>query len=56
MLKVENYTLSNILDIRAQTGADPAIIERMVYAFGLLEAIARTARGEETDVDDDEQI
>ena len=42
MLKAENYTLSNILDIRAQTSADPAIIERAVYAFGLLEAIART--------------
>lgn len=42
MLRDENYTLSNILDIRAQTGADPSIIERTVYAFGLLEAIAKT--------------
>lgn len=42
MLKSENYTLSNIMDIRARTGADPTIIERTVYAFGLLEAITRT--------------
>lgn len=42
MLKRDNYTLSHIMDIRAQTGSDPAIIERTVFAFGLLEAIAKT--------------
>ena len=42
MLKRDNYTQSHIMNIRAQTGADPAIIERTVFAFGLLEAIAKT--------------
>ena len=41
MLKRDNYTQSHIMNIRAQTGADPAIIERTVFAFGLLEAIAK---------------
>lgn len=42
MLKRENYTQSHIMDIRSRTGSDPAIIERTVFAFGLLEAIAKT--------------
>lgn len=39
MLSHENYTEVHINDLRAQTGADPSILERTVFAFGLLEAI-----------------
>ena len=39
MLSRENYTEVHINDLRAQTGADPSILERTVFAFGLLEAI-----------------
>ena len=40
MLLKENYTAEHILKLRKQTGNDPSIIERTVFAFGLLEAIA----------------
>ncbi len=39
MLLRENYTKEHIDELRAQTGADPSILERTVFAFGLLEAI-----------------
>lgn len=39
MLLRENYTKEHIFNLREQTGADPSILERMVFAFGLLEAI-----------------
>ena len=39
MLLKDNYTAEHIITIKQQTGADPSIIERTVYAFGLLEAI-----------------
>lgn len=39
MLLSENYTAEHISDLREKTGADPSILERTVYAFGLLEAI-----------------
>lgn len=39
MLSRENYTEAHIADLRAQTGADPSILERTFFAFGLLEAI-----------------
>ena len=39
MLSRENYTGLHINDLRAETGADPSILERTVFAFGLLEAI-----------------
>jgi hypothetical protein len=39
MLRRENYTSEHILRLREETGADPSILERTVYAFGLLEAI-----------------
>ena len=37
----ENYTAEHIADMRKKTGADPSILERTVFAFGLLEAIRR---------------
>ena len=39
MLLSENYTAEHILRLREETGADPSILERTVFAFGLLEAI-----------------
>ena len=39
MLLRENYTKEHIVELREQTGADPSILERTVFAFGLLEAI-----------------
>lgn len=35
----ENYTEAHIADLRAQTGADPSLLERTVFTSGLLEAI-----------------
>lgn len=39
MLLPENYTKEHIAELREQTGADPSILERTVFALGLLEAI-----------------
>ena len=39
MLLRENYTAEHILRLREETGADSSILERTVFAFGLLEAI-----------------
>lgn len=39
MLLHENYTKEHIDELRKRTGADPSILERTVFAFGLLEAI-----------------
>ena len=39
MLSRENYTAGYIAKLRETTGADPSILERTVFAFGLLEAI-----------------
>ena len=41
MLKRENYTSEHIDALRKQTGADPSILERTGFAFGLLEALCR---------------
>lgn len=39
MLSHDNYTAEYILKLREDTGADPSMLERTVFAFGLLEAI-----------------
>ena len=39
MLSRDNYTAEYILKLWEATGADPSILERTVFAFGLLEAI-----------------
>ena len=41
MLLRENFTAEHILKLREETGADPSILERTIFAFGLLEAIRR---------------
>ena len=39
MLSHENYTKAHINDVWIETGVDPSILERTIFAFGLLEAI-----------------
>ena len=41
MLLPENYTAKHISELRKSTGADPSILERTIFAFGLLEAIRK---------------
>jgi len=42
MLRINNFTADNIKRLRAETGRDPSLLERTVFAFGLLEALTRT--------------
>lgn len=39
MLMRDNYTEEHISEVRAKTGVDPSVLERTIFAFGLLEAI-----------------
>ena len=39
MLLRENFTAEHISRLREETGADPSILERTIFAFGLLEAL-----------------
>lgn len=41
MLTQENYTRENIERLYSVSGNDPSLLEKTVYAFGLLEAIAK---------------
>lgn len=41
MLKKENFTEEHIRDLQSASHRDPLLLERSVYAFGLLEAITR---------------
>ena len=41
MLSKEMYTEKYIQSLHERTGNDPALLERVIYAFGLLEAIKR---------------
>ena len=51
------YTDEYIRELQNRTGNDPALLERVVYAFGLLEAIRRVELpfcfkgGTNTDID-----
>ena len=42
MIRPETFTADHIRDIQKRGKLDPALIERVIFAFGLLEAIART--------------
>ena len=42
MISTESFTAEHILAMRQQSMGDPALIERMIFAFGLLEALARS--------------
>ena len=42
MLRKENFTENHIRKIQYKSKKDPMLIERTIYAFGLLEAIAKT--------------
>lgn len=35
MLLRDNYTANHIEELRRRTGADPSILERTIFAFGL---------------------
>ena len=41
MLLNDIYTAEYIAELRSKTGADPSILERTVFAFGLLEALCK---------------
>lgn len=41
MIKRESFSKEHIQKLVSQSGRDPSIIERTIYAFGLLEALAR---------------
>ena len=40
MLKRENFTEEHIRNLQQSSRRDPVLLERAVYAFGLLEALA----------------
>lgn len=42
MINPETFTAEHIRNIQQQSKRDPALIERVIFAFGLLEAIARS--------------
>lgn len=41
MLSKEIYTREYIWNLYERTGSDPALLEKVIYAFGLLEAIRK---------------
>lgn len=41
MLRAENFTMKHIVELRKNSNCDPVILERTVYAFGLLESLVR---------------
>lgn len=41
MIKRESFSKEHIQNLVSQSGRDPSIVERTIYAFGLLEALAR---------------
>lgn len=41
MLTKENFSEKHIMELRAENKRDPGLIERVIYALGLLEAISR---------------
>lgn len=41
MLTRDNFTKKHIRELQSNSNRDPILIERTVYAFGLLEAITR---------------
>ena len=41
MLKKDNFTIEHIQEIRKKSSSDPAILERTIFAFGLLESLVR---------------
>ncbi len=41
MITKENYTKEHIEALQKESGSDPAILERVLFAFGLLEAVCR---------------
>ena len=44
MLLNENFTEAHIRELQSKSKKDPVLLERTVYAFGLLEALARVRK------------
>ena len=44
MLSHENYTKAHINDVWIETGADPSILERTIFAFGLRRGASKPER------------
>ena len=42
MIDSHTFTAEHIQNIRTKSGRDPVLIERVIFAFGLLETIARS--------------
>ena len=42
MINAKSFTAGHIRSIQQQGKRDPALIERTIFAFGLLEALARS--------------
>ena len=41
MISADNFSVAHINALRERYKKDPSLLERVLYAFGLLEAIAR---------------
>ena len=41
MLTKENFSIQHIMELKNSSKRDPGLLERVIYAFGLLEALRR---------------
>ena len=48
MLTQDNFTKENIERLQKISGNDPSLLEKTVYAFGLLEAISKGWEGKKS--------
>jgi hypothetical protein len=48
MIIRENYEEEHIRELQSKSRRDPQLIERALYAMGLLEALQEISRGRET--------
>jgi len=42
VISKDTFSSEHLAFLRQETGVDPSILERTVFAFGLLEALAKT--------------
>ena len=45
MLKKSSFTIEKVKQLQRERGRDPALLERVIYAFGLLEALSLARDG-----------
>lgn len=41
MLSKDNFNIEHMIDLRNKSKRDPGLLEKVLYAFGLLEALRR---------------